>query len=70
MVKPPKPVRATKEKLTQFVPIDVGDPVPPFLRDLRPELLKELAVAQVRTQKAILEARVQGAAEMEKLLSR
>lgn len=72
MVKPPaKPVRATKDTLSQFVPWEIGDPVPPWLRDhLDINVIKEIGVAQIRTQRQILEVRLKAAQDLEKLIAK
>lgn len=72
MVKPPsKPIKATKDTLTPFVPWEIGDPVPPWLRDhLDINVIKEIGVAQIRTQRQILEVRLKAAQDLEKLISK
>jgi hypothetical protein len=71
MGKPPTPKPASKATLSQFMPWEIGDPVPPWLRDhLDINVIKELGAAQIRTQRQILEVRLKAAQEMEKLVTK
>lgn len=70
MVKTPPLPPITKDTLTQFVPWEIGDPVPPWLRDhIDVNVIREIGVAHIRAQREILEIRVKAAQNLERMLT-
>ena len=70
MVKTPKPIAITKDTLTQFVPWEIGDHVPPWLRDhIDVNVIRDIGIAHVRAQREILEIRVRAAQNLERMLT-